>query len=319
MDIFNDNKKKNNEKKPFFQDIDEKPFAIDPPMDYQILSNKENTGYCPPIEDAVENAERQIDALFFRKQNPIDKVINDQKASPETTKVEKVQHQECIRNPDQINNETFSCPEIKRELSANPKNADSFDAVHPPTHIEGKSHQISKKPHSIPKIRVNFNKERFDYKDAIRQEQKICEDEKTSEKTEFIEETPKTSVTTKDTVPIPIRKRFVSDKDYMFNHEKTIKEKQLFPEKKSRSFLKENDTKNRSFAEKLKENNENKSIDVEHVPFNQQGPPLDDEVRTLLTITDELLGKLPEEVIAEFASSDGFVLYEKIMNKYHIK
>jgi hypothetical protein len=48
-------------------------------------------------------------------------------------------------------------------------------------------------------------------------------------------------------------------------------------------------------------------------------PLLDDDVRKLLAITDELLGKLPEHVIEEFASSDDFALYEKIMSKYHIK
>jgi len=46
---------------------------------------------------------------------------------------------------------------------------------------------------------------------------------------------------------------------------------------------------------------------------------LEDDVKKVLLITDELLGKLPEEVINEFAQSDDFELYKKVMDKYKIK
>ena len=46
---------------------------------------------------------------------------------------------------------------------------------------------------------------------------------------------------------------------------------------------------------------------------------LEDDVKKVLLITDELLGKLPEEVINEFAQSDDFELYKKVMGKYKIK
>ena len=46
---------------------------------------------------------------------------------------------------------------------------------------------------------------------------------------------------------------------------------------------------------------------------------VDDDIRKVLLITDELLGKLPEQVIEEFASSKDFDLYQKVMYKYHIK
>jgi hypothetical protein len=45
---------------------------------------------------------------------------------------------------------------------------------------------------------------------------------------------------------------------------------------------------------------------------------IDEDVIHLLKITDELLGKLPEEVIEEFSQSDDFALYEKVMKKYDI-
>ncbi len=51
----------------------------------------------------------------------------------------------------------------------------------------------------------------------------------------------------------------------------------------------------------------------------KETPILDDEIRKMLSITDELLGKLPEEVIDEFAQSEDFKLYEKVMSKYKIK
>jgi hypothetical protein len=52
-----------------------------------------------------------------------------------------------------------------------------------------------------------------------------------------------------------------------------------------------------------------------HVSTNQG---IDEEVLKLLAITDELLGKLPEDVISEFAASEDFILYEKVMKKYNI-
>lgn len=45
---------------------------------------------------------------------------------------------------------------------------------------------------------------------------------------------------------------------------------------------------------------------------------IDEDVIHLLKITDELLGKLPEEVIEDFSQSEDFVLYEKVMKKYDI-
>lgn len=46
---------------------------------------------------------------------------------------------------------------------------------------------------------------------------------------------------------------------------------------------------------------------------------IDEDVKKVLLITDELLAKLPEEVIEDFASSEDFDLYQKVMNKYNIK
>ncbi|UCF11944.1 MAG: hypothetical protein JSW06_07850 [Thermoplasmatales archaeon] len=46
---------------------------------------------------------------------------------------------------------------------------------------------------------------------------------------------------------------------------------------------------------------------------------LDEDIKKLLVITDNLLGELPEEVIDKFAQSKDFKLYLKVLNKYKIK
>ena len=46
---------------------------------------------------------------------------------------------------------------------------------------------------------------------------------------------------------------------------------------------------------------------------------LDDDVEKLIPIIDELLEKLPDDVVDEFAQSEDFILYEKVVNKYKRK
>jgi hypothetical protein len=46
---------------------------------------------------------------------------------------------------------------------------------------------------------------------------------------------------------------------------------------------------------------------------------LDENIKKVLLMTDNLLGNLPEEVIDEFVKSKDFALYEKVISKYKIK
>jgi len=55
-----------------------------------------------------------------------------------------------------------------------------------------------------------------------------------------------------------------------------------------------------------------------HQPLEKQDGNMDQDVLKLLAITDDLLGKLPEDVISEFASSQDFELYKKVMDRYNI-
>ena len=46
---------------------------------------------------------------------------------------------------------------------------------------------------------------------------------------------------------------------------------------------------------------------------------MDENIKKVLLMTDNLLGNLPEEVIDEFVKSKDFALNEKVINKYKIK
>jgi len=46
---------------------------------------------------------------------------------------------------------------------------------------------------------------------------------------------------------------------------------------------------------------------------------LDENIKKVLLMTDNLLGNLPEEVIDEFVKSKDFALYEKVISKYKNK
>jgi hypothetical protein len=68
----------------------------------------------------------------------------------------------------------------------------------------------------------------------------------------------------------------------------------------------------------IKDTKEEKSDEIP--PFTlEEEPSLDEDVRKVLKIADDLLEKLPEDVIDKFATSDDFALYEKVITKYKIK
>ena len=46
---------------------------------------------------------------------------------------------------------------------------------------------------------------------------------------------------------------------------------------------------------------------------------LDEDIKKFLEVADDLLGKLPEEVVDEFVKSKDYELYEKVIKKYKIK
>ena len=56
-----------------------------------------------------------------------------------------------------------------------------------------------------------------------------------------------------------------------------------------------------------------------HEKKNMVQIEFDEDVKKVLLMTDDLLGKLPEDVIGDFANSKDFQLYEKVLSKYKHK
>lgn len=92
-------------------------------------------------------------------------------------------------------------------------------------------------------------------------------------------------------------------------------------------FKKKSDEKQtKTRTEKQDSSNQKKSEPVQ--PAIEESEPseqvttisgsVDTDLIQLLKITDDLLGKLPDEVIEEFSQSEDFALYEKVMKKYDI-
>ncbi len=52
---------------------------------------------------------------------------------------------------------------------------------------------------------------------------------------------------------------------------------------------------------------------------SDESPMVDDDLIKVLTIADNLLEKLPNEIVDEFVQSKDFELYEKVISKYKIK
>ena len=52
---------------------------------------------------------------------------------------------------------------------------------------------------------------------------------------------------------------------------------------------------------------------------SDENPILDEDIKRVLSIIDDLLGNLPEDVIDDFVKSEDFALYEKVVGKYKTK
>lgn len=92
------------------------------------------------------------------------------------------------------------------------------------------------------------------------------------------------------------------------------------PEKETESVLKVRKTDDK----KKKEKSKSSTKGLHHFilgkkEVEKENPILDEDVRRVLRLTDNLLEKLPDEVIDEFVKSDDFALYEKVISKYKIK
>jgi len=114
---------------------------------------------------------------------------------------------------------------------------------------------------------------------------------------------------------------------------KEVKEKPEKKKEKTSFFKKEKPTVTTIETEKVKVEPAEETFEIDKMiikkqqtqePTSKTGqeqtkepvPKADQDIEKLLPILDSLLEKLPEEVISEFAESDDFNLYEKVMRKY---
>jgi hypothetical protein len=94
----------------------------------------------------------------------------------------------------------------------------------------------------------------------------------------------------------------------------------LFSKKSDKIFSKTEKKKTGIFTKKEKPSLlATKHLHSRKKNLEQEQSVLDDDIRKVLLITDNLLEKLPEDVIDEFVQSDDFSLYEKVISKYKTK
>lgn len=118
-----------------------------------------------------------------------------------------------------------------------------------------------------------------------------------------------------------IKEDFENEKKLLSQEEKELKklEKKLdkIDAKKEKEEKKEEKTKDTKKPEE--ENGEDlpETDLIEEADFDQNY--LDEDVKNLIPVIDDLLGKLPDDIIDEFANSNEFELYEKVVKKYKSK
>lgn len=61
-----------------------------------------------------------------------------------------------------------------------------------------------------------------------------------------------------------------------------------------------------------------KDKEIEKLKGSGSGFTVDEETRRMLKILDDLLEKLPEEIVDKFARSEDYLLYEKVLEKYKL-
>ena len=184
---------------------------------------------------------------------------------------------------------------------------------------------------NLPKININFRGKKKQKKTSVDQTKNSQNQEQNSfSEDNILTNTEKSSQSTGRIHGL----HKISNDDQQNN---IIKQKQSFkkPKKQKKSLFKSANTsfhffKNKAENESKKEQNAKENSNEEKTqgktgflssPINStsdEETTVDEDLIKLLKITDDLLGKLPEEVIKEFSQSEDFSLYEKVMKKYDI-
>lgn len=317
MDAFTDDKKKNNEKKPFNEDRFEDFFSNERSKDDEKLLNEKKQGCCSNIKEEIDETDREID-LFLGEQTSTKDEIHDQKIAPDTKASDTVPQQKVVREIDTVQNETSSIPSGRVVPPPLPTSGPTGHDLQVTVKKGQKVQQESKKTRGFLKMHLHKKRNRLNQVDVQKHTQHKSSDMPTSSTIASYKETLTSSVAPAQNASNS-KSALHSEFENRSDHKLTTADTVPWQPNASQLTFKENDTADVPQTKPWEKTGGNISFNGSQVPFRQQETPLDEDVRKFLVMTDELLGKLPEEVIADFATSEGFILYEKIMKKYHIK
>ena len=179
--------------------------------------------------------------------------------------------------------------------------------------IGDKKHQ---KKFSIPRIKWN-KKSKEQSKPFVDNKNTKCFSDDTKKKEGFFHKKQTDQINNKSIINESPPKK---DVDFKNTNKSDKKSFNIFSKKKVIQKHSESITQKPFHESQDKEASEKTILQINNLDQfpTQQHESIDQEVIKLLAITDDLLGKLPEDVINEFASSEDFQLYKKVMNRYQI-
>ena len=324
--------KERNKKKSFSQDDVEQYFNNNSSKNDQSFLNQDKTeNTTPHLKEDFKNAEKQIDTLFLNKTEPTNGKINQDIVTSEDIEIDQDIESNLEKIMDQSKQDEEVIPKKVTDTSTEQRTEDTFDFSQSQNKIE---EQKTKKSLSIPKIKIRVNKNRFPRREKQSEKKNAPslfsnllkkDSKKANVNSGTIIEPPETDVSFENKKIENVsqeKSELKSKKKWFVSKENTLPldtENKKSTGKKPWPLFKEKDTTKTESFEKHSYPNENHKKIADDEIVQHEEPVLDEDVRKLLAITDELLGKLPEEVIEEFASSDDFALYQRVMNKFHIK
>lgn len=281
----------------------------------------------PATTDTDEKV-NQIDQFLFKEEKPLYEQKQNEPDNKFSNGSDTTTQHEYTELPENETNE--SSPAYNKDHDM------LFDAFNQHGKKGNETQQTQQKGPLFPKIKIKVNKKPVQTKQRLEKETNKPK-KSFSQLFKKQKETQTEQMTTYADTPKPLNQEEIpteqnmqmkqKEKKNWFKRNKETaapnKEQMVIPEPVEQTpQIESNKNKDHTSAytsDAVKKPDNNKPSDDGPLIDENSHPLLDDDVRKLLAITDELLGKLPEHVIEEFASSDDFALYEKIMSKYHIK
>ncbi|MDG6228740.1 MAG: hypothetical protein QCH96_02100, partial [Candidatus Thermoplasmatota archaeon] len=264
-------------------------------------------------KEEIQHTEKQIDSLLNKES--CDEGINDSFKREHEKKDEREfikpfeETQQAFKENDIVSKEET----WEKYPDLNVKDEYKSEDYQP---SNGLDQQNVKKGFSIPKIKIRINKDRLPKREDHEVKKMIpvitSDDSSTSQNHEIFpqetientldKQTPSDSIETEQTnqnkSPSKIKTRwFTYDTDDAIKNKEQTRKRRITWGLSKNKVLK---TKEKGAVEHKKQEEETTVSTNDESNYNPQEISIDEDVRKLLSITDELLGKLPEEVIEEF-------------------